>query len=106
MGDEAVILEGFDSEQARALLHSTIHGAGRLFGRKEARRQFSREEMEDWLRAQGVTLVGGDLDESPMAYRRLDEVIAYHADSVRVVHRLRPRIVVMAGRGEFDPSQE
>lgn len=105
MGDEAVILESSDSEQARALLRSTIHGAGRLFGRKEARRRFTRREMEDWLRSLGVTLVGGDLDESPMAYRRLDEVIAYHADSVRIVHRLRPRIVVMAGRGEFDPSR-
>lgn len=106
MGDDAVILEGIDSKQAKALLHSTIHGAGRLFGRAEARRRFSRREMEDWLRSRGVTLVGGDLDESPMAYRRLDEVLAYHAESVRIVHRLRPRIVVMAGRGEFDPFQE
>lgn len=105
MGDEAVILEGYDSEQARNLLRSTIHGAGRLFGRREARRRFSRKQMEDWLREIGVTLIGGDLDESPMAYRRLEEVLAYHLESVRVLHRLRPRIVVMAGRGEFFPSQ-
>lgn len=103
MGDEAVILEGQDGEQARALLYSTIHGAGRVFGRREARRRFSRREMEDWLREIGVVLVGGDLDESPMAYRRLDEVLAWHAESVRVIHRLKPRIVVMAGKGAFDP---
>src|SRR5262249_27705499 len=44
MGDDAVILEGVDSPQAKASLYSTIHGAGRLFGRKEAKRRFTREE--------------------------------------------------------------
>jgi tRNA-splicing ligase RtcB len=33
MGDDAVIIEGVDSEASRASLYSTIHGAGRLFGR-------------------------------------------------------------------------
>jgi tRNA-splicing ligase RtcB len=40
MGDDAVIIEGVDSEQARSSLYSSIHGAGRLFGRKEAKRRF------------------------------------------------------------------
>ena len=43
MGDDAVIIEGVDSEEARASLYSTVHGAGRLFGRKEAKRRFSRD---------------------------------------------------------------
>jgi tRNA-splicing ligase RtcB len=34
MGDDAVIIEGVDGPQARASLYSTVHGAGRLFGRK------------------------------------------------------------------------
>jgi hypothetical protein len=42
MGDDAVIIEEIDSAEARASLHSTVHGAGRRFGRKEARRSFSR----------------------------------------------------------------
>jgi tRNA-splicing ligase RtcB (3'-phosphate/5'-hydroxy nucleic acid ligase) len=29
--------------------------------------------MDAWLQSRGVTLVGADLDESPMAYRRLPE---------------------------------
>ncbi|MGD9739454.1 MAG: RtcB family protein [Bauldia sp.] len=106
MGDDAVILEGVDSEDAKASLYSTVHGAGRRFGRREAIRRFSRSEMDEWLRGRGVTLHGADLDESPMAYRRLPEVLAHHAGSVRVLHTLRPFAVVMAGSGEFDPFKD
>lgn len=106
MGDDAVIVEGVDGEEARRSLYSTVHGAGRVFGRKEAKRRFTREEMDAWLRGRGVTLVGADLDESPMAYRRLDEVLPHHSASTRVVHRLRPFGVAMAGEGEFDPWKD
>jgi tRNA-splicing ligase RtcB len=106
MGDDAVIVEGIDSPEARASLYSTIHGAGRLFGRKEAKRRFAKVEMEAWLQSRGVTLIGADLDESPMAYRRLPDVLAYHAGSVKVLHTLRPFAVAMAGAGEFDPFKD
>jgi tRNA-splicing ligase RtcB (3'-phosphate/5'-hydroxy nucleic acid ligase) len=106
MGDDAVIIEGVDSPQARALLYSTVHGAGRLFGRKEAKRRFTKAEMDAWLQRRGVILVGADLDESPMAYRRLPEVLAEHAGTIRVLHTLRPFAVAMAGAGEFDPFKD
>jgi len=101
-----VIIEGVESPQARASLYSTVHGAGRLFGRKEAKRRFTREQMDRWLQDRGVTLVGADLDESPMAYRRLPEVIAQHAGTVKVLHTLRPFAVVMAGTRELDPWKD
>src|SRR5262249_46560171 len=97
VGGHALIIEGGESPPARASLYSTVHGAGRLFGRKEAKRRFTREQMDRWLQDRGVTLVGADLDESPMAYRRLPEVIAQHAGTVKVLHTLRPFAVVMAG---------
>lgn len=106
MGDDAVILEGVDGPAAAASLYSTVHGAGRKFGRMEAKRRFSRADMDEWLQRRGVMLIGADLDESPMAYRRLDNVLAHHSDTVRVVHRLRPFAVVMAGAGEFDPWKD
>ena len=106
MGDDAVIIEGVDSPEAKASLYSTIHGAGRLFGRKEAKRRFNRAEMDAWLQSRGVTLIGADLDESPMAYRRLPEVLAHHAGGVKVLHTLRPFAVAMAGAGEFDPFKD
>jgi tRNA-splicing ligase RtcB (3'-phosphate/5'-hydroxy nucleic acid ligase) len=106
MGDDAVIVEGIESPQAKASLYSTIHGAGRLFGRKEAKRRFARAEMDQWLKQRGVTLVGADLDESPMAYRRLPEVLAQHAGTIKVLHTLRPFAVAMAGEGEYDPFKD
>jgi tRNA-splicing ligase RtcB (3'-phosphate/5'-hydroxy nucleic acid ligase) len=106
MGDDAVIIEGAESDEAKASLYSSIHGAGRLFGRKEAKRRFSRTEMERWLVDRGVMLVGGDLDESPMAYRRLPDVLAAHAGSIKILHTLRPFAVAMAGEGEFDPFKD
>ena len=86
MGDDAVILSGVESEEAAASLYSTVHGAGRVMSRTEARgrlkdpetgkkiRQQGRvrhDEMHAWLRERGVSLRGGDLDEAPQAYRRL-----------------------------------
>ena len=106
MGDDAVILRGVESAAAKAALYSTVHGAGRVFGRKEAKRRFARSEMEAWLKARQVTLIGADLDESPMAYRRLPDVLAHHAGSVEIEHRLRPFVVVMAGQDEVDPFKD
>ena len=106
MGDDAVIIEGVESEASRAALYSTIHGAGRLASRRHALRTFTREQMGRWLRDRGVLLSGGDLDESPMAYRRLPDVLAEHAGTIRVQHRLRPFAVAMAGSGEFDPFRD
>src|SRR5580704_512543 len=106
MGDDAVILEGGDSEEAKAALYSTVHGAGRLFGRKEAIRTFTKPQMDGWLQERGVMLSGGGIDESPMAYRRLPEVLAHHAASTKVLHTLTPFAVAMAGEAEFDPWKD
>jgi tRNA-splicing ligase RtcB (3'-phosphate/5'-hydroxy nucleic acid ligase) len=106
MGDDAVIIEGVDSAEAKAALYSTVHGAGRLFGRQQAKRTFTRAQMDAWLRERGLLLAGGDLDEGPMAYRRLPEVLAQHAGTIRVLHTLRPFAVAMAGEGEFDPFRD
>ena len=47
-----------DSEAAGASLYSTVHSAGPLFGPKEAKRRFTRAEMDAWLQSRGVMLVG------------------------------------------------
>jgi tRNA-splicing ligase RtcB (3'-phosphate/5'-hydroxy nucleic acid ligase) len=106
MGDDAVIIAGVDGPLSAHALYSTVHGAGRLFGRKEAKRRFNRIEMDGWLERRGVMLIGGDLDESPMAYRRLPDVLAHHQETIKVLHTLRPFAVVMAGSGETDPWKD
>jgi tRNA-splicing ligase RtcB (3'-phosphate/5'-hydroxy nucleic acid ligase) len=122
MGDDAVILEGIDGDPSREALYSTIHGAGRVMSRTEARGRFQRDpatgkklrmpgrvrhdEMLAWLREKGVLLVGGGLDEAPQAYRRLPDVLAEHQATVRVLHTLKPFAVIMAGANEFDPYKD
>ena len=106
MGDDAVIVHGLESEKSAQGLYSTIHGAGRLFGRNEAKRRFQSTEMEEWLKKRNVRLIGGDLDESPMAYRRLPEVLKYHEGTIAIERVLHPIGVVMAGRNEFDPFKD
>lgn len=103
MGEDAVIVEGLEAPQT---LQSTIHGAGRAYGRKAAKRTFTKEQMQEWLMQSNVTLSGGDVDESPMAYKRLSDVLTHHADTIKVTHTLRPFAVAMAGDDDFDPWKD
>jgi len=124
MGDDAVIIQGADSDdaavrelQTRALF-STVHGAGRVMSRTAAAgkrtRQgrvlkegaISREMMHAWVQRKGVVLRGGGTDESPHVYRRLPDVLAAQGATVQVLHTLRPLVVVMAGADEFDPYKD
>jgi tRNA-splicing ligase RtcB len=106
MGDRSVILQGAESSEVAAeALFSTVHGAGRVLGRRQAKGKWRRgrcvkpglvsvEDMRDATR--GVVLRGGDLDEAPQVYRRLEDVLRHQGDSVRVLHTLTPRVVCMA----------
>jgi tRNA-splicing ligase RtcB (3'-phosphate/5'-hydroxy nucleic acid ligase) len=58
------------------------------------------------LREQDVVLIGGGADEAPEVYKRLPEVLAAHAGSIRVKHTLRPLGVAMAGRDIHDPYKD
>ena len=120
MGDDAVIIEGIDSSISREALFSTIHGAGRIMSRTAAKGRFVKvgkkrirqeglvrhDEMVKWIADKGVVLRGGDLDEAPQAYRRLPDVLAAHAGTIRILHTLRPLGVAMAGRDIVDPYKD
>jgi len=58
------------------------------------------------LAAAGIELRGGAADEAPGAYKRLDEVLAHHAGTVRILHRLHPIGVAMAPADTFDPYKD
>jgi len=58
------------------------------------------------LRAKGIELRGGGADEAPGVYKRLEEVLGYHAGSIRIVHTLQPLGVAMAGADVFDPYKD
>jgi tRNA-splicing ligase RtcB len=58
------------------------------------------------LRARGIELRGAGADEAPGAYKRLPEVLGYHAGSVRILHTLTPLGVAMAGEDVYDPYKD
>jgi tRNA-splicing ligase RtcB len=64
------------------------------------------DDMQRWVRDKGVVLRGGDVDEAPQAYRRLPEVLAAHAGTIRILHTLRPLGVAMAGKDIVDPYKD
>jgi tRNA-splicing ligase RtcB len=119
MGDDSVILEGVENDEAQYSLYSTVHGAGRVMSRTAARGKInrktgevltpgvvSREMMNDWLKSRDVILKGAGTDESPQAYKRLPEVLEHHKSSVKILHTLKPLGVAMAGEDEIDPFKD
>ncbi len=125
MGENAVILEGFTPEFAdfdarheqKAAMYSTVHGAGRIMSRTDATGKnrkgklirtprITRTAMDAWLAEAGVVLRGAGVDEAPQAYKRLPDVLAAHANTVRILHTLRPVGVAMAGADVRDPYKD
>jgi len=103
MDDIAVIVHGVESPQAAEALYSTVHGAGRVMSRRQAKKAVDFRRVQDRLRARGTVLRRAGADEAPEVYRKLDDVLAPHAPTIAVEHTLRPRIVVMARSDEVDP---
>jgi tRNA-splicing ligase RtcB len=119
MAEPAVILEGVESEVSKLALYSTIHGAGRVMGRREATGaadrktgevkrpgKITREMMHAKIAEANVELRGAGVDESPHCYKRLNEVLTAHERSVKILHTLTPVGVAMAGANQWDPYKD
>lgn len=118
MGDISVIVRGKDTPEARDALYSTVHGAGRIMSRTQAAGKMvwrkkrrvggaiSEERMRRAVAEFGVELRGGGPDEAPFVYRKLEEVLAAHAETMEILHVLKPIIVVMAGPDIYDPYKD
>jgi len=119
MGDISVILEGVESPESAASLFSTVHGAGRLLGRNQAKGKRDRktgkqltaglvnkQDHDAWIKRVGVEVRGGDLDESPYAYKRIDEVLRAHEGTIKILHTLSPIGVCMADDRTNDPYKD
>lgn len=118
MGETSVILEGVENEDAKHSLYSTVHGAGRVMGRMEAKGKIGKdgvvkrvgkvtpEMMREWVTRSGVELRGAGVDESPHCYKRLPDVLNEHSASIKILHTLTPVGVAMAGEHEFDPYKD
>jgi tRNA-splicing ligase RtcB len=81
-------------------LNSASHGAGRVMSRKSANAKFNWKDVNRLLRERGVTLISAGLDEVPMAYKNIREVMAAQSDLVTVLGQFDPKLVKMAPSGE------
>ncbi len=70
---------------------SAPHGAGRLMSRTDAKAKLSMEEYEESMKGIYTTSVNEyTLDESPMAYKSLDDIIDVIKDSVDIIDIMKP----------------
>lgn len=76
-------------------LQSAAHGAGRSMSRRKAKESISGSEMRKMLNAADVTLIGGSTEESPFAYKDIDEVMNAQRALVEVHGKFIPKIVRM-----------
>ncbi len=81
-------------------LNSASHGAGRRMSRTAAKKQFTWSDIMNFLAERGIILMSAGLDEIPMAYKDIDEVMAAQADLVDTIARFDPKLVKMAPAGE------
>ncbi len=78
-----------------ASLNSASHGAGRKMSRKNARESFTGSALKKVLSSKKVTLIGGGVDESPIAYKDLEQVMSSQKSLVDTIGKFTPRIVRM-----------
>lgn len=76
-------------------LCSASHGAGRAMSRQKAKEQFTQSAMKKRLLQAGVTLIGGSVEEMPLAYKDIEKVMPAQESLVDIHGRFIPRIVRM-----------
>jgi len=94
MTADGFIVKGKGQEAA---VNSASHGAGRKMSRTRAMASVTDKQFKDELKKFGVKLLGGDLDESPFAYKDIEVVMQSQKALVDVLGKFTPKIVKMDG---------
>ncbi|MGC3944646.1 MAG: RtcB family protein [Chryseolinea sp.] len=84
-----------------ASINSASHGAGRTMSRTKAKETILPGHVNKFLKAAGVELIGSGLDEAPMAYKDIHQVMNHQQDLVEVLGSFMPKIVRMCGDEKF-----
>ncbi len=95
MGDSGFVVRGKGNNES---VNSASHGAGRVLSRSAAKKSITKTMRNKYLKERGITLIGGDLDESPQAYKQIEDVINAQSDLVEVIGEFKPVIVRMDGK--------
>jgi tRNA-splicing ligase RtcB (3'-phosphate/5'-hydroxy nucleic acid ligase) len=91
MGTSSFIVRGLGNRES---FESAPHGAGRAMSRTEAKRRFSREDLEAQTAGVLCRKDAGVVDEIPSAYKSIEDVIEKSSDLVEVVARLKQVVCV------------
>ena len=85
--------------------YSAPHGAGRIMSRRAAKEKLNLEEYRETMKGIYTTSVNENtLDEAPMAYKSLEDIIDVIRDSVEIIEVMRPVYNFKASeREEKDP---
>jgi len=94
MTEPGYIVEG---RGVTASLNSASHGAGRKMSRTKAKSMLSKSYVDDYIRMKGVEVIGSGLDEAPMAYKDIQEVMHQQVGLVNILGTFSPKIVRMCG---------
>ena len=93
MASPGFIVRGLGNELS---LCSAAHGAGRRMSRTAAIKKFNWSDITKLLFKKGVTLISAGIDEAPMAYKSIEEVMDQQKDLVQIMARFDPKLVKMA----------
>jgi tRNA-splicing ligase RtcB len=97
MASPAFLVRGLGNPTS---LLSAAHGAGRVMSRTQAKKTLTWSAARKLLDKQGVELLSSGIDEVPMVYRDIEQVMAAQRDLVEPLGRFHPKIVKMAPAGE------
>jgi tRNA-splicing ligase RtcB len=86
MGAKSLIVRGLGNVDS---FHSCSHGAGRVMSRTTAKRLISEAEHKAALSGVECNNSVSTLDETPAAYKNIDDVMAAQSDLVEIVHTLK-----------------
>lgn len=78
-----------------ASLNSASHGAGRAMSRQRAKENTTNSALKKMLAAAGVTLIGGSVEENPLAYKDIETVMQAQKELIEIEGRFMPKIVRM-----------
>jgi len=92
MTTAAYLVKGRGGDQT---LYSASHGAGRAMSRKRAKENMTVSALKKMLSEAGVTLIGGSVEENPLAYKDIERVMDAQRELVEIQGRFLPKIVRM-----------
>lgn len=82
-------------------LNSAAHGAGRAMSRTKAKNTLDKNVVANHIKSAGVQLIGSGLDEAPMAYKNITDVMEAQKDLIDILGTFTPKIVRMCGDKQF-----